>query len=506
MNVVLPMGERAWLVETPHPLALANAVRAAAKSGELTGVIDIVPAAATVLVRFTRVADDDQERLARLTPQATDAAETDPHISIPVTYDGEDLGDVAELTGLSIDEVIARHSRASYRVDFCGFAPGFGYLSGVESSLHVPRLSSPRPRVPAGSVALAAGYTAVYPRSSPGGWRLIGRTNVDMFDPHRDPAALLAPGTRVTFDPVDRLRVSDEGPVVENTGGASRNEPSWEVLAPGALTLVQDLGRPGYGAIAVGAAGAFDRAALRLANRLVGNTEDTAALECLGGGLDLLCLRACTIAVTGAGEPFIDGRPIAMSSPITAVPGQRLALRPSSRGLRTAIAVRGGIAAGHVLGSASHDTLSGLGPPIVRAGDLISVGEPSGEIVVDVAAPRAERDELVLRVLPGPRRSWFNGNPLSEAVFTISGASDRIGVRLDGPALLRTPEAEGRELPPEGMVRGAIQVPPDGQPVILGPDHPVTGGYPVIAVVVEADLDLLAQARPGTRVRFTAPG
>jgi len=504
-SIVHRMGELAALVETDDPAGYAAAVAHAVESGALHDVIDIVPAAATVLVRFPDSTGVDLDVLSALEPRHRDL--DDPHLTldVPVQYDGGDLDSLLAETRLTRDEVVDIHSGAVYRVDFCGFAPGFGYLSGVDSRLHVPRLPSPRPRVPRGSVALAAGYTAVYPGSSPGGWRLIGRTNLALFDPHRDPAALLRPGMSVRFHPVDRLPEE-----TRNSPPASAiGTPAWEVLDPGPLTLIQDLGRPGHGAIAVGGSGAFDREAHRLANRLVGNAEGSAALEVIGGGLAMRALRTATVAVLGAGaHALVDSLPISANAPVTVRAGQTLHLLPPLSGLRSIIALRGGVVAQEALGSASYDTLAGLGPAALAAGHILSVGVEADALAVDHVPVEAAADVITLSVAPGPRANWFttaSWEVLLSSTFIVSPRSDRIGVRLEGPAIRRTDAAEGRELPPEGMVRGAIQVPPGGEPVILGPDHPVTGGYPVIAVVADAAVDRLAQATPGTKVRFVAP-
>jgi len=500
---VHPMGDRALLIETADPLGMARAIADEFACHRLHGVVDIVPAAATVLVRFEEPADVDVRAISSLSPAPIPPSDPDAVLDVPVVYDGEDLAEVAAHAGIAPDEVAAVHAAGRYTVDFCGFAPGFGYLSGVDSRLHVPRLPSPRARVPAGSVALAAGYTAVYPTASPGGWRLIGRTHLALFDPTREPAALLQPGMTVHFRPVDNLPELMAPPIVEDVIGT----PTWLVDDPGPLALVQDLGRPGYGAIAVGTSGAFDRQSLRLANRLVGNKESCAGLEVLGGGLTLQCLRATAIAVMGlAPSVTIDGRPMSAASPIAVRAGQVLRILSPGSGLRTIVAMRGGIQGGRMLNSHARDTLAALGPaPIVR-GDVVRLGEPEHDMVVDHAPVPTLDISLTLPIIKGPRADWFTADSwhvLLNDTFTVSPQSDRIGVRLQGPSLTRTASDQHRELAPEGMVQGALQVPPDGKPVILGPDHPVTGGYPVIAVVTTSAVDRLAQAVPGTSVRFT---
>ncbi|MGW0606530.1 5-oxoprolinase subunit C family protein [Streptomyces sp. NPDC002640] len=274
------------------------------------------------------------------------------------------------------------------------------------------------------------------------------------------------------------------------------------VLATGPLATVQDLGRPGLAAVGVGRSGAADRGALRLANRLVGNEEGAAAVEVTFGGLSVRALRPVTVAVTGAACPLSVG---AVDSVVHLAAGRRLTLGAPSAGLRSYLAVRGGIAVPEVLGSRSRDVLAGLGPAPLAVGDVLPAGpapaEPPRVDLAPVAAPEA--GEVVLRVRPGPRDDWFTPGAVREllsAVWTVGADSDRVGMRLDGPALER---AVGGELPSEGVVPGSLQVPPGGRPVLFLADHPVTGGYPVIAVVLADDLDRAAQARPGRPLRFT---
>lgn len=276
------------------------------------------------------------------------------------------------------------------------------------------------------------------------------------------------------------------------------------VLAPGPLATVQDHGRPGWAGIGVTASGAADRAAHDLANRLVGNRPAAATVEATAGGLRLRAEGSALVAVTGAPVPLaVDGRPAPCNAPLSLRPGQVLSLGPPAVGLRSYVAVRGGIDVPPVLGSRSTDTLSGLGPGRLAAGDRLPVGVAvGGEPVVDVAPVAPPPREPVLRVLPGPRRDWLDPAAWVALVrddWTVTAHSDRVGLRLDGPRLDR---ARGGELPSEGLVPGAVQVPPDGAPVLFLPDHPVTGGYPVLAVVVTADLPVAGQLRPGDRVRF----
>lgn len=277
-----------------------------------------------------------------------------------------------------------------------------------------------------------------------------------------------------------------------------------EIVSPGSLALVQDLGRPGYAHLGVPPSGALDVAALRLGNRLVGNPEDAAGIETLLGGLTIRATASCTAAVTGPPvEVSVDGRETGSHTPIPLRPGQELTIGRPATGLRCYLTVSGGIAVPPVLGSRSTDVLSGLGPSPLEAGTTVPLGPvtgvPSG---ADVVAASPAPPDLTVRVLLGPRDDWFaDAASALNAQWTVTEESNRVGVRLDGPPLRRVSTSE---LPSEGVLTGAIQVPPNGLPLVFLADHPTTGGYPVIAVVRRESLGALAQARPGTLVRFQA--
>lgn len=278
-----------------------------------------------------------------------------------------------------------------------------------------------------------------------------------------------------------------------------------EILTTGPLALLQDLGRPGLAHIGVTDSGAADRRAHRLANRLVGNPAELATIEITMGGFTARVLGgAVDIAVTGAdAQPAAGGTPFGLNSVRTVRSGELVALGAPRSGLRSYLAVRGGIAVDPVLGSRSYDTMSGIGPPPPRPGDVLPVGAAGPgfpELELAPVAPVAA-GPVELRVVRGPRDDWFSApQALVQTTWLVSEHSDRVGVRLNGPVL--APRRPGRQLPSEGAVRGAVQVPPNGKPVILGADHPVTGGYPVIGVVVDDDTDAVAQLRPGQPVRL----
>jgi biotin-dependent carboxylase-like uncharacterized protein len=269
-----------------------------------------------------------------------------------------------------------------------------------------------------------------------------------------------------------------------------------EVEATGPLTSVQDLGRPGWASLGVPRSGAFDRDAAMLANRLVGNEPGTGLLEVTLGGLALRIHDAATLALTGAPCPGLD-----LNAAVSLPAGAVVRLRPPASGARSYLAVRGGLVVDPVLGSRSTDLFSGLGPAPLRVGDRLDVGPPPGASPAAGAAPPFP-PRSVIRAVPGPRTDWLAHDALDVLVrspWTVRPASNRVGVRLDGPALTRV---RTEELPSEPALPGAVQIPADGRPIVFGPDGPVTGGYPVIAVAVAADLGVLAQQRPGDRIRF----
>ncbi|WP_308379289.1 biotin-dependent carboxyltransferase family protein [Streptomyces sp. ISL-43] len=281
-----------------------------------------------------------------------------------------------------------------------------------------------------------------------------------------------------------------------------------EVLRQGALTTVQDLGRPGYAHLGVPRSGALDTGAHALANRLLGNPPRAAVLETTLDGVALRALGGpLVVAVTGAPCGVrVCGRAAAWGAPVLLRAGAELEVGRAESGVRSYVAVRGGFAVEPVLGSRSTDLLSGLGPPVLAAGALLPVGAPGPDPVagVDALAAPGPPSELVLPLRLGPRADWFERESVTgrllRARYVVSAASNRIGLRTEGPPLAR---ARAGELPSEGMVLGAVQVPPDGRPVVFLADHPVTGGYPVVGVVPPGPaLDAAAQARPGAGVRF----
>ncbi|MDR0225566.1 MAG: urea amidolyase family protein [Burkholderiaceae bacterium] len=510
----LPVNRQALMVELAdldETLALLGSLQ----RDPIAGVQELVPAARTVLVQFapTQVGVADLVRRIAARDLGQRARRSDVLIDIPVQYDGEDLADVARLLGITPEEVVRRHTGSEYTVAFTGFAPGFAYLSGGDPIFNVPRRSSPRTRVPAGAVALGGTFSAVYPQASPGGWQLIGRTSERMWDLARALPALLQPGYRVRFVDAAGMEHAD----AESAPAAVQAEvPAGNALlvkATGLMTLFQDRGRLGQAGQGVSASGAMDQAAFKAANRLVGNASDLAVLETVGGGLSLQSRGETVVAVTGADAPLTvttaQGRrwSVQRYQALALADGDQLSLGQPVAGARCYVAVRGGFEVAPVLGSACTDTLAHVGPEPLAMGQILPV-RPAGRTAV--AAPElpppflpVAGQDVVLDVELGPRTDWFT----PEAVALLAGQrwqvtpqSNRVGLRLAGEAAL-TRAVDG-ELPSEGTPLGAIQVPPNGQPVLFLADHPLTGGYPVIGCVAPHHLDLAGQIPVGAWIRF----
>lgn len=435
---------------------------------------------------------------------------TDAPLVVPVCFAADfapDLAEVAAATGGTADSVVAALCAAPLVVARLGFLPGFPYMAGVPAALHLPRRAVPRARVPAGSVAIATDQAGIYPCESPGGWHLVGRTPLLLFDLFRDPPALLAPGQRVqlqaippaTFAALAEAR-RPAPPPVEPSDGAL------QVLAPGLLTTVEDAGRDGHAALGVAPGGAFDRAALRLANALVGNPATAAVLECAGTGPVLVPDRDVVVALVGA--PFaaqVNDRPLPPGCAVRLRAGDRLALGAARDGCRAWLAVGGGLAVPPVLGSRSTHRLAGFGGfhgRALRTGDLLPLGVEGAaarECRARLAAGDGRGRRMLAQRFEPTRRLRYRpaaGSPeLPAQAWQVAPASDRMGLRLAGAPLPTPPDAGTRPSIP--VTRGTIQLPPDGRPIILGADHQLTGGYPVLGTVLAADEGALAQCRAG---------
>jgi KipI family sensor histidine kinase inhibitor len=512
----LPVGSDAFLVELDD-LAMTLTLLDRMLAARPAGVIELVPAARTLMVRFDPLLIHYEHLVAvisdiDLSVRSSRQGET---FEIPVTYDGEDLRDIAEILGWSVEDLIRRHTEATYTVAFTGFAPGFAYMTSDDPAFDVPRRQSPRVRIPAGSVAIAGKFGGIYPSDSPGGWQLLGRTPLKMWDTNRPRVALLAPGDRVRFRSMGKEAVVSVSARLEEKAEAVSPTAGLLVTRADRPALYQDLGRPGRADQGVVESGAVDRASLIEANLCVGNPRNAAGIEITFGGFALKADRPVTLAVTGAPVPLAiriaDGRtlPAPLGRPLALDAGDELTLDFPPEGMRSYVALRGGFAVEPVLGSAATDTLAKVGPAVITSGDmLVPANEPAA--AVDPFRPAHKKmpragDIVTLDVVLGPRTDWFTENGVATLLaqrWQVTAESSRVGMRLVGAEPLE--RRDTRELPSEGAMRGAIQVPHSGQPVLLLADHPLTGGYPVIAVVARHHLDLAGQIPIGAVICFNA--
>lgn len=497
------LGDSAWLFKAngsspEKKLGLILRLRRILESSPIPEIVDIVSSFDTIAVHFNPA--DGQTVLEHLTSLQLDQASDQQHyggqtITIPVVYGGPDLRALADAKSLSIPEIIALHSGAEYTVAAIGFSPGFPYLQGLPEKLHLPRHPSPR-KVPAGSVAIAGEQAGIYTFASQGGWHVIGRTDLRLFDPNREHPALLQPGDKVRFIQTDTLRKTKTSSADDET-----SDHDIEVIEPGALSSVQDHGRWGRQHLGVSPGGAADPVLASIANRLVGNPDDAAVIECTMTGPVLKFFTDTQVAWVGwANED--SGRPHEIKS------GRIIDLRSRMCHLRGYIAVAGGITVPQILGSRATDLRAVFGGHqgrTLQAGDILPIAKTTTNPTSNkwhVSWPRPDAKLIEIRYLRGVQADWFSKaarHAFSGDFYEISPTSDRTGTRLNGPKLKLE---EPREMISQPVIFGSVQVPPDGQPIVLMSERQTIGGYPQIGHVISADIPKLARAWPGTQVRF----
>ncbi|MFB3818182.1 MAG: 5-oxoprolinase subunit PxpB [Candidatus Methylomirabilales bacterium] len=542
----LPAGDAGLVVEFGDAIdpALNARVRALAHllaPGRVPGVREVVPTYRSLGVEYDPARLEFEALVAGIRGllDRLDTAELPPsrRVELPTLYGGEfgpDLPSVCEHTGLSEAEVVRLHSGTEYPVYMIGFTAGFAYLGGLPERLHTPRLASPRTRVPKGSVGIGGAQTGAYSAETPGGWRLIGRTPVPLFDPLQDPPTPMLPGDRVRFVPIDAeeyrrleqrysaernaecgLRNAESAAVpagdVPLGMGASAPLPAFEVVTPGPLTTVQDRGRVGYQKFGVSVSGAVDGVALQVGNILVGNPRGAAGLEFMLMGPSLRFLRDVAVALTGGeSRATLDGRPAPWYESFLVRAGQVLEVGGLVRGFRGYLTVAGGIEVPVLLNSRSTCLGARFGGHRGRrleAGDRLSVAASGRPPLIGAAAPRWRPEEAAtptVRVVLGPQDGAFTEagrETFLSSVYQVTSDVDRMGCRLDGPALTH---ARGADIISDWIPLGGIQVPGSGKPIILLANRQTTGGYTKIATVIGPDIPVVAQRRPGDALRFRA--
>ena len=511
--LIEPLGDTAAAIDATQTTpadGLIDRLRLIARAVEaagLAGVTDVVPSPDRVTVVYNPLLierlDDFLGGLRQAVASVPAAAAVAAAVchDLPVCYGGEDGPDLAAVCrhhGIDRETLIQLHTEPAYLVTAIGFVPGFPYLSGLSPALATPRLASPRTHVPAGSVGIGGSQTGVYPFVTPGGWRLIGRTGFPLFDPTAAPPAALAVGDRVRF------RATSESPVappLTPSPARSFQRPTVSVLEPGLMTSVQDLGRSGQRAAGVPNGGAVDPQSARLANLIVGNPESAALIEFTLLGPSLRFEADTLIGFAGA--------PLArwpLLRPLRIRAGQTLASGHVTAGCRGYLAIAGGIDTAPVLGSRATCLPAGFGGHAGRpllAGDQLAAGPPAAvpdnvgwsldPSLVPLPPPGCP---CRLRFIPAAADSAGIGS-LIKATFPVSASSNRMGIRLDG-CLPQVPAAGISR----AVLPGTIQLPPDGNPILLLADAQTIGGYAVLGQVIAADLPLAGQLRPGDHVHF----
>ncbi|MEQ2027830.1 5-oxoprolinase/urea amidolyase family protein [Xenorhabdus szentirmaii] len=513
----LPVNFNTMMVEL-NGLAETLALLDSLNVEPVLGIEEVIPAARTLMIRFRPIKISAQQLAAEIGRRDLQERRyvVGKQVEIPVHYNGDDLAVVAETLGISVQEVILCHTENEYTVAFTGFAPGFAYMVSETSQWDIPRRKTPRTRIPAGAVALAGEFSSVYPQASPGGWQLIGITTERMWDLSRPSPALLQPGYRVNFRDAGHLPATVSLPkhTPENRTSLPEDCCHLEILSVGLQTLFQDLGRIGQSGAGVSGSGAMDKSALRSANRIVGNPTDQACLEIVQGGFKAQAHGQMLVAITGAPCPIEIKTPpgdiinVNTYQPIDLNDGDEISLGTPAAGMRSYLSVRGGFAIPAVLSSYSFDTLSNIGPAPLKVHDKLGIRHPLHSTAVSCSETAVfdmpNKDAIVeLDVILGPRTDWFTQEAielLSKQVWQVTPQSNRIGLRLNGECSLS--RIKTQELPSEGTCAGAIQIPASGQPVLFLADHPLTGGYPVIASVADYHLDLAGQIPVNAKIRF----
>lgn len=529
---LVPCGDHAVLVylgDTANPAVneQVHGLSRALKQTPHPAVVEITPASHCLMIEYDplRIRLDQLEEMIHSALAGMDTQPFDPRtVDVPVCYGGDfgpDLGSVAAHTGLSTAEVLRRHQEPRYRVYCLGFSPGFPYLGDLDPTLHTPRLAEPRNRVPAGAVGIGGTQTGIYPAASPGGWQLIGRTPLRLFDPHREQPALVEPGNTVRFVPVSPERFAE---LEQANAAAHAARPAYmegragvRVLQPGLATTVQDLGRRGYQAYGVSVAGAADFWSLMVGNWLLGNRARTSALEITISGPEVEFTGVLAFCITGAPIPAelipADGSPARQLdgwSTLLAGPGDRVRIGTASAGCRSYLCVAGGFDLPPVMGSLSEDLFGKVGPlggPL-KSGDWLPAGLPLHS-PADVAGRTLPAEHIpeytgavTIRVVRGPQAEAFSAEGSAAFLggdYTVSPHSDRQGLRLQGAQIAHAGPAD---ILSEPIAAGSIQVPANGQPILLMANRQTTGGYTKIATAVYPDLAMAAQLRPGDKLRF----
>jgi|SRR5271157_44051 len=524
----LPFGDIAFLVEFGEAISLeANrkvvALNEAILNSKLPEVEELIPTYRSLLVRYDPLKTTYEQLvfpIRELESQSNDSARDaeSRKVTIPVVYGGEygpDIGHVAKSHGLTEEQVAKLHSGRDYRVYMLGFVAGFPYLGEVSDEIATPRLETPRLKVPTGSVGIAERQTGVYPVEAPGGWQIIGRTPLKLFDPQQQPPALLSSGDLVRFKPIserelktlEKIRSTNEHRSSSQT--ITKGLEVFRVSKPGMFTTVQDLGRRGYLKYGVPISGAMDTFSLAAANQLVGNNVDDACLETTLIGPELQALANTQIAITGGEVSLkINDKIVAMWQTLEIRKGDVVSFGKMESGCRSYLSIRGGMNFPMVLGSRSTFVRGGFGGiegRQLKMGDVIS-GFEVPPLEIERSTPEELRPVFTgiyrVHVVLGPQADMFTDEGINTFLsnpYNVTLESDRMGYRLEGSGLKHKGRAD---IVSDALLPGAVQVPKNGKPIIAMRDAQTTGGYAKIAVVITPDVSLLGQAKPNDTIEF----
>jgi KipI family sensor histidine kinase inhibitor len=508
---------------------------------DIAGVLEVLPTYCSVSIYFDEaicqislLKDLAQKALQKSEEEKTESTDSARTITIPVCYEDQefapDLEKVALHAKLSKEEVIKLHSSSDYLIYMMGFLPGFPYLGGMNPRLKTPRLETPRTKIPAGSVAIGGAQTGLYPVESPGGWNIIGRTPLRLFDVKRKPFFLYEAGDKIRFLPITReefenfdeslwlAQVAGKSEAsIETSDDAADSKEVYEcgggikILEPGLLTSIQDSGITGFQKYGIGQSGAMDQISFALANQICGNEKNAACLETTLAGPLIRVVTACDFAITGAvfENATLDGMRIEMNKKISAKAGSLLSCGFASKGLRSYIAFSGGLLVPKVFRSSSTNLKSKIGGYMGRklqADDQLAIGinKKNPLLVPDNKSTEGfteNKDVLLLDCIKSSQFDFFQEKivkKFTDSIYTVSAESDRMGIRFTGPGL----ECGKTDIISDAIPFGAVQITSAGLPVVMAADRQTTGGYAKIACVKKSAMYRLAQALPGTKVRF----
>ena len=524
----MPFGDNGLLIEFGDVISLEVNRRVIALSeaiigAKIQGVKELVPTYRSLLVRYNASKISYEQLVFRIkdiekTMEERSMEKVGRKIIIPVVYGGEygpDLTDVARFHGLTEEQVVKIHSGREYRVYMVGFVAGFPYLGEVADEIATPRLETPRLKVPAGSVGIAEKQTGIYPCEAPGGWRIIGRTLLRLFNPLQQPPVRLQLGDIVKFKPISEkeFRITEKTSQKQPADRFPKNKKGikvFQVLKPGFFTTVQDLGRYGYLRYGVPISGAMDAFSLVAANLLVANNPDDACLEITLIGPELQALTRTQIAITGGtASPKINGQRVPMWQTLEVQEGAVVSFGKVESGCRAYLSIRGGVDTPPVLGSRSTYVRGGFGgingrqlktEDIIGGFDvsLLKVGYSMPEELVPQFT-----GQFKARVILGPQADMFTERGITtflSSQYKVTLEADRMGYRLEGPIIEHKAKAD---IISDALLPGAVQIPKNGKPITMMRDAQTAGGYPKIAVIITPDVSTLGQAKTNDIIEFS---